>query len=399
MSQSNFSGRDWFQHHLGFIETPQSILKNITVQHFEDHTEIISKQNGRKINCGKFSLRDMNSYNHIIDLIDSRPIQEGHFHIIHGHGTKSTQMELVDIIKHQNNEDFNGATFVAASNFNLLEYGGPQATAHNGISRYAVDTTQGPAFATATIGSTIYRTYLVEHKKITQTKNGLKNPNSNSNFFIDFEKEAKYTTVTGQLDYELNLLERTPIPVIHGKAILNSQITAIPNNELFENKELFDFTNEKYYEIAVIQNAEVTTDRISIYKKYFDSKPNQFVHQIFASSFDLGYLVQPVEKNIEIMKFILFFEYKMIILQAIENSISFPNRNGSNKLVLTLIGAGFFHNPIEIVCGAISDNIELIKKSGLDIFLVCFDDNIFKKTFPLLNDLVDKTNGSIIDTI
>lgn len=89
-------------------------------------------------------------------------------------------------------------------------------------------------------------------------------------------------------------------------------------------KKLFDFTDDKYYEIAVIQNAEVTTDRISIFKKYLDSKPNQFVHQIFTSSFDLGYLVLPNEKNIEMMKHILLFEYKMIILQAIENSIYFP---------------------------------------------------------------------------
>lgn len=30
------------------------------------------------------------------DILESRPIQEGHLHIIHGYGAKSTQIEIVD---------------------------------------------------------------------------------------------------------------------------------------------------------------------------------------------------------------------------------------------------------------------------------------------------------------
>lgn len=394
---TSFDGYDWFQHYFGFKEKPAAVMKNIFAEDFEDHSEITSNLNGRKIKCGKFSLRDMNSYKHIFDLLRSKQSQDGHLHVIHGHGYKSKNMDLVHIIRHQNNEDFNGATFVAASNFNLLEYGSSNATASNGISQYAVDSTQGPAFATATIGSTVYRTYFVKHQKINSTLNNVKNPNSNSNYFIDYKNQedaSKNEIVVGQLNYELNLLERTPIPVVHGKAILNSSTQKISNSDFFNN---FDFTNENNYEIAVIQNAEVTTN-INNDGVYFDANPNQFVHQIFAASFDLSDYVTKNEKNLEIMENILFYEYRMTILQAIENSITFPGSKGSNKLVLPLIGAGFFRNPIKIVTDCIKKNKDLIISSGIDVYIVCFNDQSFNDVFPLLEETVKETNGTVIDT-
>lgn len=393
MEKSGFYGKDWFEHYFGFTESAQTVQKNISVEDYEDHSEIISQINGKRINCGKFSLRDMNSYKNVLDLLQSGNNQEGHLHIIHGYGRQSAKIDLVDIVRHQNHEDFNGATFVAASNFNLLEYGSSFATAKNGISQYAVDSTQGPAFATATIGATVYRTYFAKHEKIN-TKNSIENHNSNSNYFIDYEDSNEHEIVIGQLEYEINLLERTPIPVIHGKAYINRSVSKATKSEYFNN---FDFTDENNYEIAIIQNAEVTTN-IQPDGNYVDSTPNQFVHQIFASSFDLSEYVDRNESNLKIMQNILFYEYRMSILQAIENSITYPNAKGSNKLVLPMIGAGFFRNPIEIVTDSIRQNEDLIIASGIDVYLVCFSDSMFEQVYPLLKDTVENTKGSIIDT-
>lgn len=399
MSESHiFSGHSWFEHHLGFKESSTKVMQNIEVEDLEDRSEIISKINGKRISCGKFSLKGMSSYENLLDSLQNPINGTGHFHIIHGNGANSLRKDLVDSTCHENNEDFNGATFLSASNFNLLEYGSSTATAHIGISQYATDSTQGPAFATATLGATLYRTYFVKHKIIDRPKNNSKSYNSNSNYFIDYtEDNSEYKYAVGQLDYELNLLERTPIPVIHGKAQLNRHFSELTKTGIFQNKELFDYTDENSYEIAVIQNAEVTTNKES-WNKYFDSKPGQFVHQIFASSFDLNSYVDSSEVNLDMLKYLLFYEYKMTILQAIENSIVYPNRPGSKKLVLTLLGAGFFRNPIEIVTGAIKKNKELILASGLDVYIVCYNDDIFRVVHPLLAQLVEETGGSIIET-
>lgn len=81
-------------------------------------------------------------------------------------------------------------------------------------------------------------------------KNNSKSYNSNSHYFIDYKADTGDYYVIGQLEYEVNLLERTPIPVIHGKAILKGQFPELTKSELFQNKEIFDYTNEDNYEIA-----------------------------------------------------------------------------------------------------------------------------------------------------
>jgi len=57
--------------------------------------------------------------------------------------------------------EFAGATFQAASQFNLLEMVGPSVTPEDGVTRYQHDRTQGPACAIAAGAGTIYRNYLV----------------------------------------------------------------------------------------------------------------------------------------------------------------------------------------------------------------------------------------------
>ena len=52
------------------------------------------------------------------------------------------------------------ALFQVASQFNLLEMTGPQVSPEDGVTRYALDHTQGPACAIAAGAATLYRNYL-----------------------------------------------------------------------------------------------------------------------------------------------------------------------------------------------------------------------------------------------
>src|SRR5579871_4033486 len=53
------------------------------------------------------------------------------------------------------------AMFQVVSQFNLLEMAGPEITPEDGVTRYALDRTQGPACAIAAGSATIYRNYFV----------------------------------------------------------------------------------------------------------------------------------------------------------------------------------------------------------------------------------------------
>ena len=54
-----------------------------------------------------------------------------------------------------------GALFQVASQFNLLEMVGPDVSPEDGVARYELDRTQGPACAMAAGAATIFRNYLV----------------------------------------------------------------------------------------------------------------------------------------------------------------------------------------------------------------------------------------------
>lgn len=52
-----------------------------------------------------------------------------------------------------------GALFQVASQFNLLEMVGPAVSPEDGVTRYGLDATQGPACAIASGAGTTYRNY------------------------------------------------------------------------------------------------------------------------------------------------------------------------------------------------------------------------------------------------
>ncbi|KAK8878307.1 hypothetical protein M9Y10_005072 [Tritrichomonas musculus] len=404
MSAKTFSAEDWFEHYMGFAESYDSVTNNLYVEELKDHSELINKVTNKRYNCGRFLLRDISSYEYLFSKNESFR-NNGHLNIIRGNGSRSSRFDLIDVLQHQNVDEFEGSTFLACSNFNCLEFPHANCNAKHGISNYAVDMTQGPILQTATLPCTIYRNYFVKHKKIQSITNDIKYDESIANYFIDINSDSNVYyqsneqvdntyVYQGQVDYELNLLERTPIPVRHGKAVLDRDNQNITNNKLFKN---FDFTNENAYLIGVHQNCQVTTNREYNWTYIDTLDQNKIVHQVFASTLSLGGYATKNEENIKIMNNILINEYKLTILAAWENSLQYPNHPGSNKCVLSLLGSGSFSNPIPAVASAIIANKDLIIKSGLDVYIICFIDDIFNKVDEVVHGVVLETGGKIID--
>ena len=400
---AEFPAKKWFEYYMGFPESYESVMSNLFIEDFPDHSELVNRVTNKRYNCGKFLLRDVSSFNHLFSNESQCP-GNGHLHIIRGNGKQSSRYDLVDVLQHQNVDEFEGATFLACSNFNCLEFPHANCNAKHGISNYAVDLTQGPILQTATLASTIYRNYFVKHKKIPSITNEISYKKSVSNYFIDIHSDSNVyyqssekndkSIFQGQVDFELNLLERTPIPVRHGKAVLDRENKEITNHKLFQE---FDFTNENAYLIGVHQNCQVLTNRLCDWTYIDTSDQQKIVHQVFASTLSLGGYATKTPKNIEIMKNILLNMYKLTILSAWENSIQYPNHAGSKKCVLSLLGSGSFSNPIEIIAQAIKENKELIKKSGLDVYIVCFCESMFTNVHKELEDVVSETGGSVLD--
>lgn len=99
----------------------------------------------------------------------------------------------------------------------------------------------------------------------------------------------------------------------------------------------------------------------------------------------------------KIAESLLAAEYRCAVLAAWENSLLFPYLPGSKKLSLTFLGGGVFRNPKKLICKSIAKNEDVIFESGLDVYLVCFNDTEFNVAQEELGHIVKKTGGSIVE--
>lgn len=376
----NFQPQNWFEQLFGFNESVDAVMTNMDVNYVNEFDKTVikppplksilkSKVNQRTFNAGNFQIRSSDKSTFYL----TKSCNKGRFHIIQGHGSNSKHYELIDILSMQSIPEFNGATYLAASNFNCLEYLSCAQTASSGVTGYYGDITQGPYTALACGPSIVFRNYFIKH----------------------------HDTI-GQINKEINLLEKTPIPVVHGYAIIRNEddIKAPPKKRKFFQKKskISDFWGDpKIWQVGVHRNCEVTMTR-GPEGTFCFAPPGQFAHHVYAAAFNFASDVIETKMTVEISKEMLTAEYRAAILAAWENSILYPDRKGSKKLSLTLLGGGVFANPFDVICGAIEANIKLIKKSGLDVYLTCFNDETFGQVINYLKKSVDETNGKIFDT-
>ncbi|KAK8867195.1 hypothetical protein M9Y10_010172 [Tritrichomonas musculus] len=198
-----FSCRDWFNEIFGFWESVKNVGDNFDVEPSKDCVYLYSKKNKKKFNAGLFQIKS--SDRSTFKLSESR--NNGKLHIIHGHGNYSKCYGLVDILSMQSLSKWDGATYLAASNFNCLEFVSSHSTASSGVTSYYADPTQGPYAALACGPAIVYRNYFVKHHG-----------------------------VVGQLDKEIELLEKARIPVRHGYAIIKND-TALSHFKKDPNSE------------------------------------------------------------------------------------------------------------------------------------------------------------------
>ena len=349
----------FFKETFGFDESEDDVYKYITVEETEDGTIMKDKANNKTWNSGIFKTVGIN------DIPKHEARGGGKLHIIKGNGSRSTKYWLVDVLPAQSHPENDGATYQAASNFNALEFTSPNQTARDGISSYPYDRTQGPYCALACTPSILYRNYFVQVP-------GSKRP--------------------GQLTKEIELLENTPIHVTHGYA-------EITDTKSLRN-ENFDFSDLTKYKVASHSNCEVTLTSGASGLEVFEPEDGKkhIAHHVYAAAFNFSYSVEKNAYTLKIAESLLEAQYRATILCAWDNSVKYPGREGSNKLYLTLLGGGVFGNPKSLICKQIEKCQDLIVESGLDVYVVCFNNYTFQEVYPLLGDVMKETGGSVIDT-
>uniref|UniRef100_A0A6B2L742 Uncharacterized protein n=1 Tax=Arcella intermedia TaxID=1963864 RepID=A0A6B2L742_9EUKA len=364
--------RDFFEEIWGFKESIKSVKEYLQIDTSSDKNHIISLINARTVQPGNFETRKINSFNEQ-DLV-AKIKKKGTLSIVIGNGPHTTQYDRVDIGALQAHPANRGATFQVASNFNCLEFVDERDSASVGITKYVFDQTQGPAACISAAPGVLYRNYFVPH-------------------YVDGK------LYKGQLEQQINLLNNFFIPVTNGYINFNG-------NELTEIYEpTWDdhfFTDYGDVKVGVQTNVEVTSGTKRDGLIYMVEQSGQIINQVFTASINLGGTRAMFASRPKIQKLaqmLLKAAYRGTILVAMENALKAPPELvGRNKLFLTLIGGGAFGNDLEWIVGALYEQLELIKRSGLEITLVIYAQyTVTEYALQTLQILAAETEGTVLN--
>lgn len=326
----------WFEKLTGFKEiSPENVRENLRVE----GNSIKSVVNGNEFVFGELQIPTLQELKQISPPIES-------------FNNKIRVNEIVANVQELHCDNQNShALFQAASQFNLLEMVGPNVVPKHGIDIYDKDYTQGPACAIACGAGTIYRNYFLKNgNQIGQNSN---NQIDCLELIGDELKNKELNLWTMKNSYALINKE--------GLLYLNKKLSQLTNNqiELLKNK----------LKVGIQWNTEVTI----ISKK-------QFVSQIYCSTLPVAY------SSIESF---YWEKFARIILEATYEATLYAGlinfqKNGSNKVFLTLVGGGAFGNEQHWILETIQKVINKFQKCPLDISIVSY-----KNSNPELKQMID----------
>lgn len=379
MLNKSFPSSQWFHQLFGFEESIQNVKKYLSVStNNSGLLELVSSHNNRRFLPGNLEIANTKSLlasitNHLNRNPETK-LKHGTFNIIHGldSDTNLNMMQYVDVMACCSHSQFNGCTVQVASNFNCLEFVNENQKKSDGVTDYALNGTQGPSASLSCASSLVYRNYFYENSHFSNSTN-------HSNRHIN--------------DKEINLLIKTPLTVKHGKVLIQtrSEVERLKSSQ-------FNWSDKTNYYVGHHRNCEVCLERDLKRPDHFSMFHNkkQFVNQVFCSAFNFSENVIFNSFTTTIAQHIMNSMYESTILAAILNHLEHPELPGSNKCFLTLLGGGVFGNPREIIAPAIVRTLELISKSGLDVNIMLYSDDIFANYLPLLEDSMRRTGGKVI---
>lgn len=330
---------DWFEALFGFAEhSPESVYRNLRLE----GDVLVSLANGKRFGAGRLSLPSLASLRAscadagLIDGASSSgsPATPSRFGLLSG-----------DVRQLHRAEEFRGAVFQVASQFNLLEMVGPSVRPEDGITRYAGDPTQGPACALAAAAGTIYRNYFAT------VEDGVDAPRG--------QTAARQIDTSARLrDALAARLCEPPIAlwVTRNGYALPTEASLHRMAELIEGLSAADREQLKgLIEVGVHADVEVT-----------DAGCTQRVTQVYCSAMPVAYGVSRRAPWEPLARLVLEAAYEATFrVAALQRAAGV-----ARPLLLTRLGGGAFGNELAWIDDAVERAWRLGSAWGLDVRLV-----------------------------
>ena len=317
---------DWFESLTGFAERPYDETRsNLEVAGHLLH----SKANGRSYAIGTLETPSLEELR--VRAEAAAPSLAG---------TLKVSITTGDVGRMHQVPDNRNALFQVASQFNLLEMIGPEVSPEDGVTRYALDRTQGPACALAAGAATIYRNYFVPVDGIAgQTSKRQVDCLRDLGVALGNEKRALWTMKNGYA------LCTEP-----GLAAITRSVEALAPEKQGSLRDLL--------RVGIHSDVQVTAT----------GQIDQFVSQVFCSALPVSYTRIPVERWTAFASLVLEGAYEATLWAGVLNA----HRSSSNVIFLTELGGGAFGNETAWIHAAMRRALRLVKGLSLDVRLVSY---------------------------
>lgn len=315
-------------------------------------------------NCGNF---EQLSIGDLQQLAQEKPRNQqakaGTFSII-ARRPNYADRSVVDVATLQAMPENRDAVFQVASNFNCLEaVDANQNIEEQLLTSYIYDMTQGPFASISAAPGTILRRYFL---------------------FYDQAKTASMWGQSRQGQNRINLLSDVA-EKIH---VTPAGYVQFNNNSVRPNN-VDDYRRIK---IGFHGGVQVTFGGMSDRNSHaIVADKNQLINQVFTAAINFAsadnrpYRQQPMGQSWAVN----------ILNAAYEGTLLSAYVKNKNKVFLTLIGGGVFNNNMHLIVNAIARQGDFIRRSGLDVILVCYqmDQNLEQALQPLFQ-LSEQAQGA-----
>lgn len=318
---------DWFERIAGFAECGHARTQALLVF---DGDVLVSRRDGRRWGTGRFDLSPLAAWRTRSAGLPARG---------------RTQLGLLqgDIRRLHARPEHAGALVQVASQFNALEMISPEITPELGVTRYALDPTQGPACAIAAGAATLWRHYAIplrgqRGQTAARQLDTLAPLGLALGARLGLPVEALWTMKNGYALATADGLRRIGV-LLRG--------LAEPERDLLRG----------LLWLPLQADAEVTEP---------GAAPGQCVSQMFCSALPVAYGEPPASAWEPLARLVLEAAYEGTLRAAAVRHAA----GGSPQVLLTRVGGGVFGNAAAWIDAAIDRALDLVADAGLDVRLV-----------------------------
>ncbi|MFV0525005.1 MAG: hypothetical protein ACK5RL_10940 [Acidimicrobiales bacterium] len=325
----------WFRELVGFDEsTAEEVRSRLSV----DGDQMTSLVNGRQMGCG------------FLELPSLAELRQRTTTVGDGAGPSRYREIVGDAGALHRDPGNTGATFQAASQFNLLEMVSPDVGPDAGVAGYQNDPTQGPACAVACGAGTIYRNYFVEvNGQPGQTPQSQVDCLDGLSRFLFPGGPPAWTMSNGYAMFDRVGLER-----------INRRLGAMGDEE---------------------RDAAMAAVRIGVHHlvEVTSSPTGHLVTQAYCSALPVAYNREPALLFEPLARLVLDAAYEATLWAAALNAAETGNRT----VFLTMVGGGVFGNQESWIIEAMERAFRSVPEARLDVAVVSFG-----RSNPVVRDLV-----------